>query len=178
MAAVFDVELTKGQGFALPWPDYRVGVLRRRVDFSATGMALAQTKVMSLFKIPADCMILKVGMDVITAQAGVPAVITVDFGLFTLAGDADGALATEVGTDVFGANQTMASTGYKIPPVSGTYELRGADPLHVTAANSVIAITNDDSDTIATAVVDFYAVCMNVTQPIGTTPGGTGSYTT
>lgn len=170
-----NVDLAKGQGFGLPWPSHRVGVLRRRVDFTVAANQLAQTKLMSIFKIPKDCMILKAGMYVKTADTDVS---DVDLGLYTLLGDADSAAYTAVDADGFVDGGTLVSTGYPIPLVGGAYNPQGSDPNHITAANSVIALLNNDSDTINGAVVDFYAVCIDVSQPIGTTTGGTGSYTT
>jgi hypothetical protein len=171
-----NVDLAKGTGFALPWPAHRVGVLRRRVDFTVTANQLASGKLMSLFKLPADCMVIKAGMYVKTADAQVT---DVDLGLFTLAGDADSAAYTAVDADGFIDGLDISSTtGYRIGLVSSAYNTQGTDPLHVTAANSVVALTNNDADTINDAVIDFYVVCIDVGGHLGTTAGGTGSYTT
>jgi hypothetical protein len=151
-----------------------LAVMRRRVDFSVTANNLAQNKIVSIFKVPADCVVLKFGMKVVTVDADIATSGTLGVYTETAAG-----VITEVDADGYSVTgQIMSVLGYVATDLDAALAMGGADSLHPMAANSVLTFTNIDSDTINAAVVDFFAIVLDVSKPLGTTPGASDSFTT
>lgn len=152
--ADWTVDKTADEGFALPWSAERVAVLRKTVDFSVAANYLVQNGVMSLFKLPAECIVIACGIKVTTADTDVT---DVDLGLYTE--DADTITAVDI--DGYGDALTLAATGYFNDP-NAAYCSAGTEAMHVVAADSYFTIKNIDSDTLNGAVVEFYAVVVDV----------------
>jgi hypothetical protein len=129
---------------------------------------------MGIFKVPADCFVLKFGMKVITVDADIAT--SGYLGVYT---ETAAGVIAEVDADGYAVTgQTMDNLGYVAGDVDAAFNAGGADPFHPLAANSVLTFTNIDTDTVNAAVVDFYAVLVDVSGYSQITTGGTGSYTT
>jgi len=152
--ADWTVDKTSDQGFALPWSAERVAVMRRTIDFSVAANNLVQNGVMPIFKLPADCIVLACGIKVTTADAQVS---DVDLGLYTEASDT----ITAVDIDGYGDGLTLAATGYVNDP-DAVFNSLGTSAFAVVAADSYFTIKNIDADTINGAVVEFYAVVVDI----------------
>ena len=116
-----------------------VSRIQRRVDFSATGMALIKDATMALLDVPAGSVVFGAEILVNTAQA---AITDIDLGL-----NATGATNTTLKETV-----SLAATGY---PTGSTDAL--AAPIHV-KANTQLVVTNTVATTISTADVTFILI--------------------
>lgn len=152
--ADFTVKQTANEGFALPWSAERVSVLKKTVDFSVAANYLVQDGVMSIFKLPAKCIVLACGIKVLTADTDIT---DVDLGLYT---ELDGTI-TVVDIDGYGDGLTLAATGFVQDP-DAVYNSAGTSALKVVAADSYFTIKNIDADTINGAKVEFWAVVVDV----------------
>jgi hypothetical protein len=112
-----------------------VQVWKQTIDFSESGMDLAQNEIMAVAKIKAGMLLLAAQIEVITAQTDVT---TVDLG-YSTDGSTDHTLKQ---------NGTLASTGY----------LAGyATPVSFTADNYVV-FTNTDANTLNTGKIQISLV--------------------
>lgn len=153
--AVFAVKQTDKEGFALPWAEARVSFLKKTVDFSVVANNLVTTGVMSIFKLPAKCIVLACGIKVLTADAQIS---DVDLGLYTEAANGD---ITAVDIDGYGDGLNLTATGYKKDP-DAAFNSAGAEAMHVVVADSFFTIKVITNATLNDAVVEFYAVVMDV----------------
>ena len=151
--ADWTVDKTADDGFALPWAP-GVSVLKKTVDFRVAANYLVQNGVMSLFKLPAGCIVLTAGIHIITADTDVT---DIDLGLYTELADT----ITAVDIDGYGDALTLAVAGYFNDP-NAAYNPAGTEACHVVAADSYFTVKNIDSDTINGAVVEFYAVVVDL----------------
>jgi hypothetical protein len=152
--ADWTVDKTADEGFALPWSAERVSVLKKTVDFSVAANNLVQNGVMSIFKLPAKCIVLACGINVLTVDTDVT---DVDLGLYTELADT----ITTVDIDGYGDGLTLASLGFVQDP-NAAYCSDGTEAMHVVAADSYFTIKNIDSDTLNGAEVEFFAVVVDV----------------
>jgi hypothetical protein len=172
--AAFTVSKVANDGYSLSWPGNKLTVLRKRVDFSVAANNLAQNGIMGIFKVPADCFVLKFGMKVITVDADIET-----SGLLGVYTETAAGVITVVDADGYGVTgQILTVAGYVASDVDAAFNSGGADSFHPLADNSVLTFTNLDSATVDAAVVDFFAVLVDVSGYSQITTGGTGSYTT
>lgn len=148
----FDIDQTTYDGYA-PAEDgfMKSFIMKRTVDFTVAANALAQTKVMGLFKVPAYVLVREVIMVVKTADAQVS---DVDIGSYSTA-------AVAVDADGFHNGSTLASTGI-IRDLSAAYNLLAGTAGYVSATNWTIGFLNNDADTINDAKIDFFADCVDL----------------
>jgi hypothetical protein len=149
----FDVDLTGREKAAIPVDGILKNFLMKRsVDFTVVANQVASGKVCALFQVPAYVLVEEVFYDVQTAEANVT---DIDIGSFTTAG-------VGVAATGFMEAKSLAALGL-IRALSGkTYSRQDGTAGYFSQSPWVIGLTNDDADTIATAVVDFFAVCMNL----------------
>jgi hypothetical protein len=145
----FDVDLTTRENACEPVDGIgKVFLMQKTVDFTVAANQVALNKTLALFKVPAGVVVLEAGYDVTTQEANVT---DVDLGVFSTAGspvDADGLLN----------GGSLATAGVIRQVGSPAYALPAG---YVSATDEVIALTNNDAYTIATAIVAFYALCMD-----------------
>jgi len=116
--------------------------LEKEIDFATASNQLAQNETMAIFDIPADVIIERAMIKVLTADTDVT--------------DVNLGISTDGSTDdtlVDGA--TLGTTGYKL---GGTNAVLG----QVTAASNQLVLTNIDADTINGAKIEVIVVCRAV----------------
>ena len=149
----FTVDLTTMDGYAEPVDGIlKRFVMKRTVDFTVVANQLAQGLFLALFKIPANVLVEEVYFNVTTTEANVT---DVDLGSFSTTGSA-------VAQTGFQEAVSLAAAGL-IRTLSGkTYSKKDGTAGYFSTGNWVVGLTNDDADTITTAVVDFFADCVNL----------------
>jgi len=173
--AVFTVSKVANDGYGLRWPGNKMTVLTKTVDFNVVANNLATAGIMGIFKIPAKVKVMQFGMRIVTA--GDTDVTDIDFGLYT---ENTSTLAiTAVDHEGFGvAHSLNAAAGYVAMDVDAIWNPQGTAAGYVVAADSVLTITNNDTQSIDGCVIEFFAVLVDVSGYAQITTGGTGSYTT
>ena len=178
--AVFTVSKVANDNYALRWPGNKLTVLTKMVDFTVAANNLAVNGIMAIFKIPAKTHVVQFGMRVVTADT---TVTRVNLGAYTE--DPTTLAYTVIDDDGFcvgsgDSGATLAVAGYVAMDVNAAFNLQGASAGYVFAADSVLTVTNVDADssTIDEAVVEFFAIVVDMSGYSSITPGGSGSYTT
>jgi hypothetical protein len=143
-----EIDNSGGAAVQAQGPNSRIGVMYNRVDFTETANALATTLSMGIFTVPMGVRVLNVFMHVIQADADVS---DVDVGI-------------EGGTeDGFIDGATIATVGIK-DDVDEAYSTPGNGFFDVDD-DQVIALKNNDADTINGAIIDFFATYVDTRNP-------------
>ena len=149
----FDIDLTANEGAVLPWEGKdKYFVMKKRVDFTESANQLANAKSMGLFDIPAYVLVEEVFMVVRTADADIT---DVDIGRYSTAG-------VVASVDGFVDGATLAATGLVRDLAGETYSKQDGTFGYMGTSDWAIGLYNNDAQTIDEAVVDFYAVCMDL----------------
>lgn len=144
------VEIDNSGGAAIErqGPNSRWVVLYNRVDFSKAANYLATTLSMGVLKVPAGVKIIRAFMNVLTADTDVT---DVDLGIE--GADEDG----------FQDGATLATTGLK-EAITAAYQVDGVGYSDL-VNDQVIALKNNDADTINQAKIDFFAWGIDLRNP-------------
>ena len=149
----FKVNLCTNESPALPWDGRNKHfVMKKRVDFTQAANQLAQNEIMALFDVPAGVLVEEVLMNVVTADADVS---DVDIGSFTTAEAA-------ISADGFMDGADISSTGLKRDLAGETYSRQDQAAGYMGTSDWIVGFTNKDADTLNGAVIDFYAVCVDL----------------
>jgi len=149
----FTIDLTENESYAKPVDAVdRHFVMHRRVDFTETDNQLANAQTMGLFQVPPYVLVEEVIMVVRTADADVT---DVDIGRYSTAG-------VVAAVDAFIDGGTLATTGEKRDLAGETYSKQDGTAGYMGAAAWTIGLINNDADTINEAIVDFFAICVDL----------------
>ena len=149
----FHVDLTANESYGKPADAVdRHFIMHRRVDFTETANQLAQTETMGLFQVPPYVLVEEVIMIVRTADADVS---DVDIGRYSTAG-------VVAAVDAFVDGATIAATGCIRDLAGETYSKQDGTVGYMGAAAWTIGLINNDADTINEAVIDFFAICLDL----------------
>ncbi len=149
----FDVDLTSRESACEPVDGIlKKFVMKRRVDFTQTANQLATAKTMGLFQVPAYVLVEEVFMVVRTADADIT---DVDIGRFSAAG-------VVAAVDAFVDGATIAATGLVRDLAGETYSRQDGTAGYMGEAAWAIGLTNNDAQTINEAIIDFFAVCVDL----------------
>jgi hypothetical protein len=149
----YDIDLTDN-GASLAWDGInRQVVLKKTVDFSVAANNLAQNKVAALFNIPAGVLIEEVLMVVKTGDAQVS---DVHIGIATASTQAT------ISADGFLNSLSMVTAGCIRDLAGETYSKQDGTAGYYTLVDCDIILTNVDADTINGAIVDFFAICIDL----------------
>jgi hypothetical protein len=149
----FTKDLTENDGYAPPVDGLnKKFVMKRRVDFTVAANQLANAQTMGLFNVPAGVLVEETLMNVVTPDADIT---DVDIGSFTTAGVA-------VVADGFVDGATLAAAGVVRDLAGETYSRQDGTAGYSSTSNWKIGFTNNDAQTINEAVVDFFALCVDL----------------
>ncbi len=118
-------------------------VMKATINFGDSGKSLAQNESAGIFDVPAGVMVERVVLNVKTPQADIT---DIDVGI-------DGGVA-----DGFIDGADISTAGYKTDIDEGYTPTAG----FLSGSDAIIAVKNMDANTLNAAVIDFFAVCVDL----------------